>query len=156
MGILYKGIKYIQLYNDHALKTLFLEDNVYFTVRDIFLNAHDCDHIIEANEHNTSLSNNIRFEERDDTFNYSDDLQKRSFIKSLSKWFSQLDYEEEYDFDDEVFDEDTKVLSSDHPFLRLHTKNEKNDYNHDYIKFEVWREHMRELNWLLDARYREL
>ncbi len=32
------NIKYLYLFNPNELKSKFLEDNVYFTLRDIFLN----------------------------------------------------------------------------------------------------------------------
>jgi len=165
MGIIFNGIKYIHLHNDHKFKLLSLEDNVYFTLRDIFLNANNDDNNdndVEANMYNGSLTNNIRFEERDETFKYSDDLQKKSVLKSLCKWLTQLVYEKCYDFNDNEngeLDEDTKVISIEHPFLTLHTKNDRIDwldYESNYIKYDVWYEHLQNLILLLDSRYIEL
>lgn len=159
MGIIFNGIKYIHLHDEHKFKLLSLEDNVYFTLRDIFLNADDYGYAIEANEYNGSLTNNIKFEKRDETFKYSNDLQNKTVLKSLSKWLTELVYEECYDFNDNEngeLDEDTKVISIEHPFLTLHTNNDMFDYESNYIKYDMWCKHLQNLLSLLDSRYIEL
>ena len=45
-GRIINGNKYICLHNNNEFKNISLEDNVYFTMRDIFLNG-DSYHIIE-------------------------------------------------------------------------------------------------------------
>lgn len=159
MGIIFNGIKYIHLHNEHKFKLLSLEDNVYFTLRDIVLNVLDGGYVFEANEYNGGLTNNIRFEQCNETFKYTDDLQRKSVLKSLCKWLTELVYEECYDFNDYEngeLDEVTKVISIDHPFLTLHIKNDRLDYENNYIKYDVWREHLQNLLLLLDSRYIEL
>ncbi len=37
-AIIINGIKYLRLCNGYKLKNLSLEDNVYFSLRDIFIN----------------------------------------------------------------------------------------------------------------------
>ena len=43
------NIKYIHLSNENHLKNKSLEDNVYFTLRDIFYNISGFDYCMEAN-----------------------------------------------------------------------------------------------------------
>jgi hypothetical protein len=67
---LIKGVKYLQLHNDNEFKKKSLEDNVYFTNRDIFLNIGPIDYVLEANRLNGLLSGDIRFEDRTENFKY--------------------------------------------------------------------------------------
>ena len=61
-AIIYNGKKYIKLCNDHQLKFLSLEDNVYFLLRDVFLNISGIDYVMEANSFNCTLSGRIFYE----------------------------------------------------------------------------------------------
>ena len=72
----------------HALKTHSLEDNVYFTVRDIFMNAESPDLCIECNYFNAQLTQGISYEDRpaNQTFTYTNDLQDKAFVKELLQW----------------------------------------------------------------------
>ena len=58
------GVKYLQLCNLNELKKLSLEDNVYFTLRDIFLNYGYSYDMLRANDFNDKLTNNICYENR--------------------------------------------------------------------------------------------
>jgi hypothetical protein len=85
------GIKYIGLMNDNSFKSKSLEDNVYFTLRDIFWNC--CfDDVISANHYNGLLTNNVSFEERDNNFRYSNLLYdyNSDFTKKLYNWLLRL------------------------------------------------------------------
>lgn len=46
---IFNNIKYLQLANENYLKSKSLEDNVYFTLRDIFNNVYGMDYCIEVN-----------------------------------------------------------------------------------------------------------
>ena len=63
------GIKYLQHFNDNNLKSLSLEDNVYFTLRDIFINMAELQYIMEANVFNNQISGSICYEDRKSNFN---------------------------------------------------------------------------------------
>ena len=70
MGILYNGCKYIFLSNDNSYKYKSLEDNIYFTLRDIFFNCIDIEICVAVNLINSTLTNNIFFEDRKEDFTY--------------------------------------------------------------------------------------
>ena len=59
---LISGIKYLELHNSRELKKISLEDNVYFTLRDIFLNYEYIDDIFRdwIREENISKELNPR------------------------------------------------------------------------------------------------
>jgi len=67
-GRLINGIKYMYINDDNDFKKKSLEDNIYFTLRDIFWNCDSPDTCFEANYFNGRLTNNICFEERTERF----------------------------------------------------------------------------------------
>ena len=56
VGITWNKKKYIMLSNDINLKSLSLEDNIYFTLRDIFFNIEPEVKMYKANDINAKLS----------------------------------------------------------------------------------------------------
>jgi len=85
------GIKYVGLMNDNSFKSKSLEDNVYFTLRDIFLNG-EIDDIMSANHFNGLLTNNISFGERDAKFEYTNLLYdyNSDYTQKLYDWLACL------------------------------------------------------------------
>ena len=106
MGLTYKGTKYVFLCNSHSFKSLSLEDNVYFTLRDIFMNAGSADDAIECNIFNGYLTNDIGFEDRTDTFIYSNVLHDKAFVEKLLKWLLATKPERDFFFTDEIDEDD--------------------------------------------------
>ena len=96
------GIKYLQLHNDNNFKSLSLEDNVYFTLRDIFTNISGCDYCMEANGFNSHLTGSLSYEERKNDFQYTDVLNDKLFVDRLNTW---LNYIHKSDFDFEELDD---------------------------------------------------
>lgn len=101
-GRIINGIKYIYIHNDNEFKKKSFEDNVYFTLRDIFNNADSCDTIMKANYLNDLLTGNISFEERDNTFQYLNIYDKEYlskliiFLKHFTEyWFEFIEPENE-------------------------------------------------------------
>ena len=90
-SLLYNDIEYIGLSEEHSFKFRSLEDDVYFTLRDLFLNVLDIDDVIMTREFCIELTNDIPYEDRTDTFQYTDVLSDKSYCERLSKWFSTLD-----------------------------------------------------------------
>lgn len=90
-GRLIDGIRYVGLMNDNSLKSKSLEDNVYFTLRDIFRNG-EINDLFTANHFNELLTNGISFEERDERFEYTNLLYdyNSDFTKKLYEWLSSL------------------------------------------------------------------
>ncbi len=90
-GRLINGIKYMGLRNDNSFGGKTLEDNVYFTLRDIFWNG-EIDDIFTANNFNGLLTNGISFEERDNSFNYTNVLYdyNSSYTQDLLNWLCSI------------------------------------------------------------------
>jgi hypothetical protein len=130
-GLLFNGIKYIRLCNDNALKKKSLYDNIYFTLRDIFVNAESCDDVMAANQYNRQLTGGIYFEERTEHFEYVQMLKQKNFTESLYKWLHNINNSNYFDF----------------------TEPENNYLNVDeneYIKFDDWLIQFEELKILLN------
>ena len=139
-GIFYNGKCYLRLYNDNQLKNLSLEDNIYFTLRDIFLNISGVDYCMEANSFNGKLTNNIRYEERDDKFKYTNLTNNNIYMKQLVIWLSYIDKSDfEFEpYDDENIDEYIEFDKWWQQFIELkemigkrlnHLKNNKENYD---------------------------
>lgn len=90
LGRIIDGIKYMYVMNDNEFKKKSLYDNIYFTLRDIFANADSVDTISTANRFNGCLTNNIFFEDRTNTFEYSNELKDKKFLKSIQTWLKYL------------------------------------------------------------------
>ena len=136
------GIKYLQHFNDNNLKSLSLEDNVYFTLRDIFINMAELQYIMEANVFNNQISGSICYEDRKSNFKYKDALNDKLFVDRLNKWFkyikkSDFEFEEPYD----KADDEEKYWYYDMKLL---------------IKFDDWWSQFEELKVLIKNRLDEL
>ena len=83
------GIKYLELFNDNNFKDLSLEDNVYFTLRDIFLNIYNYENVIKANNFNSELTGNVPYEKRKSDFQYTNVLNDKLYVNNLNE---QLKY----------------------------------------------------------------
>lgn len=109
MGIIMAGIKFMWLHNNNSFKLLSLEDNVYFTLRDIFSNADSFEDIITTNDFNFKLSGDIRYEDRDETFEYTRVLYDIKFLDSLINWLNSLkDYSFNFDEDEDESEEEVE------------------------------------------------
>lgn len=84
------GIKYIKLSNSREFKKISLEDNVYFTLRDIFLNYGYIDDVLRANDFNSKLTNNISYEHRTENFRHTNSLLDDNFLSSLIVWIKRI------------------------------------------------------------------
>ena len=154
-GIIHNNTKYIQLHNDHHLKFASLEDNVYFTLRDIFLNSNQGFFVMEANRYNSRLTNNIRYEDRTPIFQYTNDLKSKPFLKSLNHWVKSINMSFDFKFDedfDSEFDANTEELRyNDFGNISIIYKNKFN-YEVKYMTLDSWSEHLTELKALLNTQ----
>ena len=100
---IFNDIKYLQLANETHLKNKSLEDNVYFTLRDIFANVSGLDYCMEANCFNDALTNGISYQERTNDFTYTNVLNDKIYIHKLSRWLS---YIRKSDFEFEAINDD--------------------------------------------------
>lgn len=107
MGRIINGIKHICVFNDVSLRNRSLEDNVYFTVRDIFFNCNSPDDCMRSCEYNSELSGNIMYEDRTDFFEYTDMLHEECGIKRILSWFERFtpEYFEFIDGEKEIMEE---------------------------------------------------
>ena len=126
--------KYLQLCNDNNLKKISLEDNVCFTLRDIFLNISDYRFVILSVEFNAKLTNNIRYEVRSKDFTYTDILNDKSYLYDVIQFLRPI-----------------TSLYFDYKIL----ENENVDLN-EYIQLDLWILQLNELKILLYAKYEEL
>lgn len=86
-GRIIDGIEYVGLMHNNDFKNKSLEDNIYFTLRDIFWNG-ECNDCLTANHFNRLLTNDLRFEDRTASFKYSNILNDYDsiYIKQLYKF----------------------------------------------------------------------
>jgi len=136
------GIKYLQNCNDNNLKYLSLEDNVYFTLRELFYNMAELDYIMEANVFNNEISGSICYEDRKSDFKYTYVLNDKLFVERLNKWLNHIkktdfEFEEPYD----KADDEEKYWYYDMKLL---------------IKFDDWWSQFEELKILIKNRLDEL
>ena len=136
------GIKYLQHFNDNNLKSLSLEDNVYFTLRDIFINMAELQYIMEANVFNNQISGSICYEDRKSNFKYTHALNDKLFVDRLNKWFKFKKSDFEFDTEpDERADDEEKYHYYDMKIL---------------IKFYDWWSQFEDLKILIKTRLEEL
>lgn len=109
MGRVRNGVKYLTLFHCNDLKKQSLQDNVYFTLRDIFFNNTGMEICFAANFFNNILTNGISYEERNPAvpFQYSNALDQKEYLTKLLKWLSKFtvywfDFEDVEDDDEEV------------------------------------------------------
>jgi hypothetical protein len=125
-------IKYLRLCNENHLKCLSLEDNIYFTLRDIFVNISNIDYCMKANEFTSKLTNNICYEERPFGFTYTNVLSNKIYMTQLNKWLMRI-HQSDFDFD---------------PIYNTSNKEEK--YNtENLIEFDDWWEHFEVLKKII-------
>jgi hypothetical protein len=90
-GLLINGIKYMGIMENNELKKKSLDDNVYFTLRDIFWNSMSADIVFQSSNFNDKLSGGICYEYRPDNFYYSNVLYKdKIYIYKLLKWLKKI------------------------------------------------------------------
>jgi hypothetical protein len=139
---IFDDIKYLQLANENYLKYKSLEDNVYFTLRDIFANVSGLDYCMEANGFNSKLTNGIYYEERTKDFTYTDVLNDKIYIKNLSNWLS---YIKKCDFEFEAIADDADTEEKE---LYCDTRN--------LFKFDNWWVQFEELRILISTKAFEM
>jgi hypothetical protein len=90
-GLLVNGIKYMGIMENNELKKKSLNDNVYFTLRDIFWNSMSADIVFQASNFNDKLSGGICYEYRSDNFDYTNVLyEDKNYICKLLKWLKKI------------------------------------------------------------------
>jgi hypothetical protein len=134
--------KYIWLCNENILKTMSLYDNVYFTLRDIFINAESCDDVTNANLYNSELSGGICYEYRTKNFQYTTSLEEPKFLKNILKWLKSLKKTSSF----EVINIDFNSLN----------EMESGYTQSMFMNFDDWWDQFEELIKLLEDKYEKL
>lgn len=132
MGKLINGIKYMYICNDNYLKQHSLEDNLYFTLRDIFWNCEDSVVCMIAKSYIMMLNGEIDYESRTDTFQYAKVLNKKYECYAIINWLS-------------------KIKLSWFEFENV--EDIKNDENDKFILFDIWWKQFEKLKEMLREHY---
>ena len=152
MGLTHNAVKYVFLCNPHGFKSLSLEDNVYFTLRDIFMNAGSADDAIDCNQFNIQLTNDIGFEDRTDTFTYTNVLQDKAFVERRVKWFNYTRPERDVFFCDTIDEYEDFNINCYTLTAKWYSGNKC-----EYFELDAWMEDFNDLkNNLLPKRLSEL
>ena len=138
---IFNDIKYLQLANENHLKSKSLEDNVYFTLRDIFNNVSGFDNCMEANVFNDALTNGISYQERANDFTYTNVLNDKKYIYRLSEWLSRI-HKSEFEFEalNYIGEEEEKEKVWYYDTINL-------------FQFDDWWHQLEELKILIRQRY---
>jgi hypothetical protein len=75
---------------DKDYKNKSLEDNVYFTLRDIYMNCDNYETCMRAESYSGQLTEGIAFEDRTDAFEYTNVLHQAKYLNSLCKFLESL------------------------------------------------------------------
>ena len=138
-----KDIKYLQHCNYNNLKSVSLEDNVYFTLKEIFVNISVINYCMEANGFNNEITGSVYYEDRKCDFKYTDALNDKLFVDRLNKWLINIK-KSDFEFDtepDERADDEEKYHYYDMKIL---------------IKFYDWWSQFEDLKILIKTRLEEL
>lgn len=100
------NIKYIECCDNPNLKNSgLLEDKLYFTFRDIFMNTSEIYNMMFlVNEVNFLLTNNISYSERDENFRYTEYLHNIDNLNYVISLVEKIDVSY-FDFYDDMEDE---------------------------------------------------
>jgi hypothetical protein len=138
----YNNKWYIMLCNDNKLKELSLEDNVYFTLRDIFMNSNNVNATLFANVVNGELTNDISYEERTPEFKYSNMLNNKNVVHQILDLLENLN---SFDFYNK---EPNKYQMIDDEYVAKHS--------HELFEFDSWFAQLQTLIKMLREHYNSL
>ena len=128
VGITWNNNRYIMVCNEQILKLKSLEDNLYFTIREIFFNIESEFKVNKANDINSKLSNGISYEDRNDKFEYYKLINDSDFVKSISDFLNSIKQSDfTFPYDDVEDELDAEAI------------------NAEYICFDIWWNQLEEL-----------
>ncbi len=121
VGVTWNNKKYLMACNGAYLKSKSIEDNLYFTIREIFLNIEQEFKMYEANEINAKLSNQTPWEVRDDKFKYLQLFKNPDFVTYVLGWLNSIKQTEfDFEFETARIDLNSDIITN------------------EYIEFELW------------------
>ena len=142
MGKLINGIKYMCIHDVDEYKKKSLNDNFYFTLRDIFWNTNSFDDMMITNNFNRMLTDGIPFETRNNTFQYTNILYEKTELKKILQFINRIKQTGWFEFI-ELKDKDKD-------------KDEEESIDEEYILFDDWWKQFEELRNLLKEQYEKI
>ena len=138
MGKLINGIKYMCIHDVDEYKKKSLNDNFYFTLRDIFWNTNSFDDMMITNNFNRMLTDGIPFETRNNTFQYTNILYEKTELKKILQFINRIKQTGWFEF------------------IELKDKDEEESIDEEYILFDDWWKQFEELRNLLKEQYEKI
>ena len=90
-GIIYDGVKYIEIIRDlNDIRDKTEEDLVYCMLVEISMNVNSQICVSEADNYVNRLTNNVKFP-RDNNFKYANILQDKLFLSEFNQWLNLID-----------------------------------------------------------------
>lgn len=138
------GVKYLKMHDDNSVKFISLEDNIYVTLRDIFLNINNCDLCMDANIFNEKLTNNVFYEDRNEDYQYADVLNDKLYLRQLVCFLCKIKVSEfEFETPPDYIDDESKGFYYEIDFTQ-------------YIKLDEWMIQMEDLKKTIYLRLNSL
>ena len=152
---IFDNVKYMHLSNDNELKKKSLEDNVYFTLRDIFMSVSDMNMVFDVNEFSVALTNDVSYEDRTDDFQYSSVLYNETYLTDLIKFLHNV---KKVGFDFDV--PPPRITNSINYNERLNEQEHIEWYYNvdmiEYIEFDEWYDNFNHLIEILEQRLKDI
>ena len=138
MGKLINGIKYMCIHDVDEYKKKSLNDQFYFTLRDIFWNTDSFDVMMIINNFNHMLTDGISFDSRTNTFQYTNILYQKTELKKILRFLNRIKQTGWFEF------------------IELKDKDEEESIDEEYILFDDWWKQFEELRNLLKEQYEKI
>ena len=142
MGKLINGIKYMCIHDVDEYKKKSLNDQFYFTLRDIFWNTDSFDVMMTINEFNYMLTDGIPFESRTNTFQYTNILYQKTELKKILRFLNRIKQTGWFEF----------IESKD----KDEYEDKEESIDEEYILFDDWWKQFEELRKLLKEQYKKM
>ncbi len=114
--------------NGAYLKSKSIEDNLYFTIREIFLNIENEFKMYEATDINGKLSNQMVWKNHGDKFSYHKLSTDPDFVTYVFGWLNSIKPNDfDFEFETVRMDLNSDIISE------------------DYVEFELWWKRLEQL-----------
>jgi len=144
------GTKYVCLHYDNNLKSKSFEDNLYFTLKDIWLNI-DINEAVRVSHYLSLLTGAIPFEKRTETFEYNN---IKDYAKPIYYYLSNLCAHKDKDKNEYKLMKDALF---DFYNIDDWEDDEKAEINlNDYMKYDDWWTQFEALYYQLEAIVKKL
>ena len=142
MGKLINGIKYMCIHDVDEYKKKSLNDQFYFTLRDIFWNTDSFDVMMIINNFNRMLTDGTSFDSRTNTFQYTNILYQKTELKKILRFLNRIKQTGWFEF----------IESKD----KDEYEDKEESIDEEYILFDDWWKQFEELRNLLKEQYEKI